>query len=80
MTEAVISESRRLAGPGGVPAIPEPAAPAPLADGPQVVATWQELQGVWRIFAVSEWLLRDRGSFFDEIRTILQIRAQLHPI
>ncbi len=45
---------------GPVAAAPEP---------PEVVATWRELQGVWRIFAMSEWIMRDRVSFFDEVRT-----------
>jgi len=34
----------------------------------EVVATWRELRGPWRVFAMSEWIMRDRASFFDEIR------------
>jgi len=34
-----------------------------------IVATWRELRGPWRIFAMSEWIMRDRASFFDEVRT-----------
>ncbi len=33
-----------------------------------IVATWRELRGPWRIFAMSEWIMRDRASFFDEVR------------
>ncbi len=32
------------------------------------VATWLELRGPWRVFAMSEWIMRDRASFFDEVR------------
>ena len=46
--------------------------PAPVAAPPEppvkVVATWQELHGPWRVFAMSEWIMRDRASFFDEVR------------
>jgi len=45
----------------------------PIARPPEppmeVVATWRELRGPWRVFAMSEWIMRDRVSFFDEIRT-----------
>jgi hypothetical protein len=47
--------------------------PAPVVPPPepseQVVATWRELRGPWRVFAMSEWIMRDRASFFDEVRT-----------
>lgn len=33
-----------------------------------IVATWRELRGPWRIFAMSEWIMRDRASFFEEVR------------
>jgi hypothetical protein len=42
-----------------------------VVDAPEaapVVETWRELHGVWRIFVTSEWILRDRISFFEEIR------------
>jgi hypothetical protein len=48
-------------------------ASAPVAPSPEppvkVVETWRELRGPWRIFAMSEWVMRDRASFFDEVRT-----------
>jgi hypothetical protein len=47
--------------------------PTPVAAPPEptveVVATWRELRGPWRVFAMSEWIMRDRVSFFDEVRT-----------
>jgi len=47
--------------------------PTPVAAPPEppveVVATWRELRGPWRMFAMSEWIMRDRVSFFDEVRT-----------
>jgi hypothetical protein len=43
-------------------------APKPLEPPIEVVATWRELRGAWRVFAMSEWIMRDRASFFDEIR------------
>ena len=33
-----------------------------------VEPTWLELRGVWRAFTMSEWLMRDRASFFGEIK------------
>jgi len=46
--------------------------PMPVAALPkppvEIVATWRELQGGWRVFAMSEWIMRDRASFFEEIR------------
>jgi hypothetical protein len=41
-----------------------PAEPKP----PPVLVTWTELRGGWRVFASVEWLLRDRASYFAEIR------------
>jgi hypothetical protein len=35
---------------------------------PPVLTTWVDLRGFWQIFASVEWLLRDRASFFIEIR------------
>ena len=43
---------------------------APVAKPPEpVIATWRELRGPWRVFAMSEWIMRDRASFFEEVRT-----------
>jgi len=38
-----------------------------LPASPPVVATWLELRGPWRVFATSEWILRDRAGFFDQV-------------
>ena len=46
---------------------PEVAAPCDGAPH-HTVATWLELRGPWRVFAMSEWIMRGRASFFDEIR------------
>jgi hypothetical protein len=46
-----------------------PPLPAPQEIAtPPVLATWLDLRGFWQIFATVEWLLRDRASFFIEIR------------
>jgi hypothetical protein len=46
--------------------------PAPAASSSpppaEVIATWRELRGPWRVFAMSEWIMRDRASFFEEVR------------
>ena len=42
-----------------------PPSPAPA----EIIATWRELRGPWRVFAMSEWIMRDRASFFEEVRT-----------
>jgi len=36
---------------------------------PPVLATWLEMRGFWQVFASVEWLLRDRASFFTEVRS-----------
>ena len=46
---------------------PAPVAP-PSSPPVEVVATWRELRGPWRVFAMSEWIMRDRASFFEEVR------------
>jgi hypothetical protein len=55
--------------------------PAPVAAPPErpeeVVATWRELGGPWRVFAMSEWIMRDRASFFDEVRTRQDLSPKL---
>jgi hypothetical protein len=38
------------------------------ASRPAVVPTWRELRGPWRIFEMSEWIMRDRTTFFEEVR------------
>ena len=42
---------------------------APAAPPVEIIATWRELRGPWRVFVMSEWIMRDRASFFDEVRT-----------
>ena len=58
-----------IEGPVEVVAEPPPALPAAQEPSlPPVIATWTELRGVWRVFAGVEWVLRDRRSFFAEVR------------
>jgi hypothetical protein len=49
--------------------LPTPTAITPEEALPEIVPTWRELGGPWRVFAMSEWIMRDRVGFFDEIRT-----------
>jgi hypothetical protein len=48
-------------------AVPLTVSPQPQGP-PPVVATWTELRGPWRVFASVEWVLRDRVTFFAEVR------------
>ncbi len=50
---------------------PEPETPV------KVVTTWLELRGPWRVFAMSEWIMRDRKNFFDEVRDRRQLGHKL---
>lgn len=43
----------------------------------EIVPTWLELRGFWRIFTMSEWIMRDRLSFFEEVRTHRDLGAKL---
>ncbi len=43
----------------------------------EIVTTWLELRGPWRVFAMSEWIMRDRESFFDEVRDRRQLGPKL---
>ncbi len=43
----------------------------------EIVTTWLELPGPWRVFAMSEWIMRDRENFFDEIRDRRQLGSKL---
>ncbi len=66
MLEAVVVET---------PKPPHPAvAPTPPVE---IVPTWLELRGFWRIFTMSEWIMRDRLSFFEEVRTHRDLGAKL---
>jgi hypothetical protein len=57
------------------PTPPHPAVvPAPLVE---IVPTWLNLRGFWRIFTMSEWIMRDRLSFFEEVRTRRDLGAKL---
>ncbi len=42
-----------------------------------VVATWEDLRGPWRIFTMSEWIMRDRQSFFQEVRDAAGLGSKL---
>ena len=50
-----------------------PPSPPPV----EVIATWRELRGPWRVFAMSEWIMRDRASFFEEVRTRRDLTPKL---
>lgn len=66
MLEAVVVET---------PKPPPPSvAPAPPVE---IVPTWLELRGFWRIFTMSEWIMRDRLSFFEDVRTHRELGAKL---
>jgi len=66
MIEATIVET---------PTPPRPVvAPTPPVE---IVPTWLELRGFWRIFTMSEWIMRDRLSFFEEVRTHRDLGAKL---
>lgn len=41
------------------------------------VRTWLELHGFWRVFALSEWIMRDRQGFFEEVRLSKDLGAKL---
>jgi len=43
----------------------------------EIVPTWHELKGLWRVFAMSEWIMRDRVSFFDEIKARRDLDSKL---
>lgn len=50
------------------------ASPTPAVE---IVPTWLDLRGFWRIFTMSEWIMRDRLSFFEEVRTHRDLGAKL---
>lgn len=50
---------------------------APAAPEVSIVCTWKDLRGFWRIFAMSEWIMRDRQGFFEEVRQGHQLGAKL---
>ena len=58
------------------PTPPQPAVP-PTPPVEEIVPTWLELHGFWRIFTMSEWIMRDRTSFFEEVRTHHNLSAKL---
>ncbi|MBN2003690.1 MAG: actin-binding WH2 domain-containing protein [Anaerolineae bacterium] len=43
----------------------------------EIVRTWPELRGFWRVFALSEWIMRDRQGFFEEVRLSKDLGAKL---
>jgi hypothetical protein len=46
-----------------------PPASVPAEPKPQVIETWHDLTGGWRVFRMSEWIMRDRAGFFEQVRT-----------
>jgi hypothetical protein len=66
MLEAVVVEA---------PTMPHPVATS--APPAEIVPTWLELHGFWRIFTMSEWIMRDRLSFFEEVRTHRDLGVKL---
>ncbi|MBN1318812.1 MAG: hypothetical protein JXA42_25250 [Anaerolineales bacterium] len=48
----------------GADTIQDPIDNSPL---PEIIDTWSRLKGPWRIFTMSEWVLRDCHSLFQEI-------------
>jgi len=66
MLEAVVVET-------STPPRPVVAPTSPV----EIVPTWLELRGFWRIFTMSEWIMRDRLSFFEEVRTHRDLGAKL---
>jgi hypothetical protein len=48
--------------------LPVVIAQPPKAEPLPIVRTWLELRGPWRVFAMSEWIMRDRASFFEQIQ------------
>ncbi|MEJ5310423.1 MAG: actin-binding WH2 domain-containing protein [Anaerolineae bacterium] len=57
-----------------------PASPGPVVTPTppvEIVPTWLELRGFWRVFTMSEWIMRDRLSFFEEVRTHRDLGAKL---
>lgn len=60
------------------PPVVASSAAAPLSAPPlDIVATWRELRGPWRIFEMSEWIMRDRVSFFNEVRECRDLAPKL---
>ena len=51
--------------------------PKPAQPPVEVVTTWRELRGPWRLFAMSEWIMRDRASFFEEVRARRDLTPKL---
>jgi hypothetical protein len=50
---------------------------APQEARPQVVETWRDLNGGWRVFRMSEWIMRDRRGFFEQVRTSHRLHHKL---
>ncbi|MBN1886904.1 MAG: hypothetical protein JW850_02905 [Thermoflexales bacterium] len=47
---------------------PVPLTAAPSRPAVEIVPTWYELRGAWRVFEMSEWIMRDRVGFFEQVR------------
>jgi hypothetical protein len=44
---------------------------------PVIVATWHDLRGIWRMFTMSEWIMRDREGFYAEVKARHEIGTKL---
>jgi len=44
---------------------------------PKIVVTWRDLRGFWRIFTMSEWIMRDRQGFYAEVKARCELGIKL---
>lgn len=44
---------------------------------PEIINTWRDLRGIWRVFIMSEWILRDREGFFAEVKARTDLNTKL---
>lgn len=51
--------------------------PGSLLPQNETVKTWSQLKGPWRIFAMSEWILRDCFNLFEEIHQRQNLNGKL---
>jgi hypothetical protein len=77
--EEILAKIKTLVGDEPAPTIAQNNAEksTPQRSSREVVTTWLELHGFWRIFTMSEWIMRDRTSFFEEVRTRHDLTVKL---
>ena len=77
--EEILAKIKTLVGDEPAPTIAQNNAEksTPQQSSREVVTTWLELHGFWRIFTMSEWIMRDRTSFFEEVRTRHDLTVKL---